>query len=414
MRNFNKIFITLIVTIILIFAGVNLYFLSYDQQSTIRPYRVEISRLVLKIEENSVENIDLSEYDFVTNIEKYDNDANTFFETNSDYVIMEINDTFYRFDYINLTNSSDVQLLVAVNVILGIMSILIISVMIFIRLKILKPFETISDVPYELSRGNLSVPIKENKSRFFGKFVWGVDLLRENIEQQKQRELELQKDKKTLLLSISHDIKTPLSAIKLYSKALSKGLYNDTSKQSEIAECINSKADEIESFVSQIIRASSEDFLNLEVNQEEFYLSQLMSKISVYYNEKLDLIKTDFSIKEYDDCILNGDIDRSIEVLQNIIENAIKYGDGHTIEISISDEEDCKLITIKNSGCTLPEAELPHIFDSFWRGSNVENANGSGLGLYICREIMRKMGGEVYAQINNSFMLVTTVFVKAG
>ena len=59
--------------------------------------------------------------------------------------------------------------------------------------------------------------------------------------QQKQRELDLQKDKKTLLLSLSHDIKTPLSAIKLYSKALSKGLYTDREKQLEIAESIHSK-----------------------------------------------------------------------------------------------------------------------------------------------------------------------------
>lgn len=68
--------------------------------------------------------------------------------------------------------------------------------------------------------------VKEDKSRFFGRFIWGVDLLRENMEQQKQRELDLQRDKKMLLLSLSHDIKTPLSAIKLYSKALSKGLYD--------------------------------------------------------------------------------------------------------------------------------------------------------------------------------------------
>ncbi len=56
------------------------------------------------------------------------------------------------------------------------------------------------------------------------------------MEQQKQRELDLQRDKKMLLLSLSHDIKTPLSAIKLYSKALSKGLYDGREKQIEIAE----------------------------------------------------------------------------------------------------------------------------------------------------------------------------------
>lgn len=152
--------------------------------------------------------------------------------------------------------------------------------MLFARQKILKPFDKLKDVPYELSKGNLTIPIKENKSRFFGKFVWGVNLLRENMEQQKKKELDLQKEKKTLLLSISHDIKTPLSAIKLYAKALSKGLYKDTAKQLEIFDSINAKADEIEDFVSEIIKASSEDFLNFEVNIGEFYFSQAMRKIT--------------------------------------------------------------------------------------------------------------------------------------
>lgn len=105
-------------------------------------------------------------------------------------------------------------------------------------------------------------------------------MLRENMEQQKERELNLQREKKMLLLSLSHDIKTPLSAIKLYSKALSKGLYTDKEKQLEIAENINAKADEIEEYVAEIITASREDFLSLDVNMGEFYLSELVTKSS--------------------------------------------------------------------------------------------------------------------------------------
>lgn len=105
-------------------------------------------------------------------------------------------------------------------------------------------------------------------------FICGIDMLRENIEHQKENELNLQRDKKMLLLSLSHDIKTPLSAIKLYSKALSKGLYANNEKQIEIAESINAKADEIESYVCQIITASREEFLSLDVQSGEFHLSE--------------------------------------------------------------------------------------------------------------------------------------------
>jgi signal transduction histidine kinase len=282
-----------------------------------------------------------------------------------------------------------------------------------VRQKILAPFETLTDVPYELSKGNLTVPIQESKSRFFGRFVWGVDLLRENMEQQKQRELALQKDKKTLLLSLSHDIKTPLSAIKLYAKALSKGLYPDAERQVEIADSINDKADEIERYVTQIIRASNEDFLSLKVTMGEFYLSELVDKITVYYRDKLELVKTNFHVDSYGNCLLKGDSERCIEVLQNIVENAIKYGDGSRISLHFSEEDGCVLICVRNTGCTLPDTELPHIFDSFWRGSNAEKHSGSGLGLYICRQLMHKMGGEIFAQIKDDCMMVTAVFPKA-
>lgn len=94
--------------------------------------------------------------------------------------------------------------------------------------------------------------------------------MRENMEQQKNRELDLQREKKTLLLSLSHDIKTPISAIKLYSKALSKGLYSDKAKQLEIVENIGVKADEIQSYVSQIISASREDFITFDVKTMNF------------------------------------------------------------------------------------------------------------------------------------------------
>ena len=70
------------------------------------------------------------------------------------------------------------------------------------------------------------------------------------------------------------------------------------------------------------------------------------------------------------------------------------------------------MISVKNSGCTLSEPELPHIFDSFWRGSNADKIGGSGLGLYICRQLMHKMDGEIFAEADKGFMTVTAVFQK--
>jgi signal transduction histidine kinase len=68
---------------------------------------------------------------------------------------------------------------------------------------------------------------------------------------------------------------------------------------------------------------------------------------------------------------------------------------------------------VRNSGCSLPDTELPHMFDSFWRGSNANSEKGSGLGLYICRQLMNKMNGEVFAVVQGDDMCVTAVFQKA-
>lgn len=411
MKSFNKIFAAVIAAIAVIFIGANAYLLSSDNSESGRLYRVEINRIALGIERSGIESVNLSEYDYVNNIEKYSGNSE-FFSTHSDYSVREIGGELYRFDYLQNDRHKNPCLIAAVNIIIAAMSMITIAVLIFVRQKILHPFEQLTDVPYQLAKGNLTAPVKESKSRFFGRFMWGVDLLRENMEQQKQLQLDLQKEKKTLLLSLSHDIKTPLSAIKLYSKALSKGLYADKQKQLEIAENINAKADEIESFVSQIISASREDFLSFDVHMSEFYLSQLMNNITDYYREKLALVKIKFTVEVYSDCLLKGDIDRSVEVLQNIIENAVKYGDGRSIDIAVSEEDGCRLIAVRNSGCTLPDIELTHIFESFWRGSNADNHKGSGLGLYVCRQLMHKMDGEIFAEVKDGFMTVTAVFGK--
>ena len=128
----------------------------------------------------------------------------------------------------------------------------IFAFLMFIRQKIIKPFNEISELPYALAKGKLNAPLKETRSRFFGKFVWGLEMLREELERSRKQELERIKREKTAMLSISHDIKTPLSAIKLYAKAIEKNLYPDLKKQCECAEKINLKADEIERYVSEL------------------------------------------------------------------------------------------------------------------------------------------------------------------
>lgn len=414
MKAFNKIIMIVMATLVLLLLAANVFVWVEKDENTGRMYRVEANRVAQEIQEKGLQGVNLSNYQTITAIVPMSEENREFLEGGEeDYLFRKIGERYYRISYVTSMQKVSGKAILLINIFLVLMSILIMGVLVFVRQKILKPFVALREIPYELSKGNLTIPVKENKSRFFGRFIWGVNLLRENLEEQKQRELKLQKEKRLLILSISHDIKTPLSAIKLYAKALSKGLYKEKEKQDEIAEHIYHKADEIEHYVSQIVEASREDFLKLEVNMGEFYLSELVERIRRYYTDIWKLFNIQFEEERLTDYILKGDLDRAIEVLQNVMENAIKYGDGNRIRMEYAEEEDCCLLTVRNTGCTLSENEILHIFESFWRGSNVKNNEGSGLGLYICRQLMRKMGGEIYGKIQGSEMCVTAVFRKA-
>lgn len=415
MKRLNQVFVIVVIIFIAIIVGVNYYIITIASNENNRTYRIEINRIQNEIEQNGIDSINLDNYSCISKLtvleDKGEFTDTDFFEgEDSDYVIRYISGSFYRFDYKAQSNDDYKTIHIGMNILIGVIFIMVMLVFLYIKYKIIRPFHVIKDVPYELSRGNLSVGLKESKSRYFGKFVWGLDLLREKLEQQKQRDIDMQKEKKTLVLSLSHDIKTPLSAIKLYSKALIKNLYDSKEKRIEAAQSISNLADEIEGYVSDIIKASSEEFLKLEVNDSEFYLDDLMNKINSYYHEKLNVLKIEFHIAKCSNCLLHGDLDRAIEVIQNIMENAIKYGDGRRITIDISNEEDCRLIRVTNTGCSLSNNELPYLFNSFWRGSNIGNNSGSGLGLYICRQLMLKMHGDIFAECKDDEMEITAVF----
>lgn len=410
MKSYNKLIAAAVILFAALLAVSNAAMLSVsDTSDRYRLFTVEVERLCTDIENGIAP--DLSECSYVSAVAA-DDGSSGFYETRGTSAYRRIGGTVYRFDY-TAGRATLRHRLIVMNIAMLCAFLLTLAVLIYIRRRIIKPFIQMSDLPYELSRGNLTVPLKEERSRYFGKFIWGTDMLREKLEAQRQAELALQKEKQTLLLSISHDIKTPLAAIALYSKALSKGLYTEPEKLAEVYESIGGRATEIEQFVSSLTKSASEEFLRLEVNMGECYLSEIVESIERYYSDKLGITHTQLTVTDYSDCLLSCDRDRAVEVLQNVMENAVKYGDGSVIELSFSDEEDCRLITVTNSGCTLPDAEVPHIFDSFWRGSNVGSKPGSGLGLYICRSLMMKMDGDIFAHPSNGYMRMTAVFRKA-
>ena len=404
MSKFRRNAIIILIVEFILIAVFNVVLFVNRNDSRDRQYRVDINRIQTALDEGKEVNAD--DYPTVIRIVHFDDN----YKTNNDYTVISSNGELYSIEY--KINNNDNNAIIFMNVGLASMLLLTAGVLAYIDLKVLKPFNKLSNYSTELAKGNLSSPMQEEKSKHFGKFVWGMNMLRETLEANKKNELKLQKDKKTLILSISHDIKTPLSAIKLYSKALKEDIYDTPEKRSQALEGIDKNVKEIEKHVSDIVMASREDFLNLTVNMSELYLTDLINKIELLYKEKFSTLHTEFSVEEFENCLIKGDADRLEEVLQNILENAIKYGDGRFVSIKIDEEENCKLIKITNSGCSIKEDELPHLFDSFYRGSNAETKEGSGLGLFIAKSLMRMMGGDIFAKIDNNNFIVVTVVKK--
>lgn len=417
MKKIDRLFIIGIIIFITCIVSLNVIVHHYDFSDNSREHKVALNRVEQAIKAyektdnrapDSLEELYLvcrmEPYDCLTSLESIQIDENKASisdlveHENHDYYIVATDRYIYKITYIP-TNSDNNKILILLNSVLVVVGVALLCVYLYLRNNILKPFYEFSNLPYELAKGNMNKPLEESKNKYFGRFIWGMNMLRENLEESKSRELEVQRDKKMLLLSLSHDIKTPLNAISLYAKAISKNLYKDEARKQEVAENINLKVDEIEAYISDIVKASSEDFLSFEVNNTEVYVGEVLEFIGEYYKDKTALNNIEFKIGNYQNCLVQGDKDRMIEVIQNIVENAIKYGDGRRIWIETKRETEEYTIKISNTGCKLPDNELAHLFDSFYRGTNVNNKNGSGLGLYICRQLMHLMEGEILAEI---------------
>lgn len=409
MNNYRKFFLIVVTVELLLMVLWLVVFAPAMAKQEEGQYRVDIARALREMKNGKeAEKIDLQQYKTLERITVFRPEE----VCREAYCVEEAHGVLYRFVYRHeeeriLKKTQRTIKAVMLAVFLGTIILLW-----YIGKKIVYPFQKLNGMAKELAKGNLSAPVREEKSRYFGQFLWGVDMLRENLEQERKERLALQKEKNTFVLSLSHDIKTPLAAIDLYVKALSENLYKEEEKRRQALEGIGRNTEQIKSYVDEIVHNMREDFLLLEVTCKEFYLMALVKELAVYYEEKLKLLHGKLEIEATENCLLYGDFDRTVEVLQNICENALKYGDGQWIRLSFDDEEDCKLITVENSGSTFSEEELPHIFDSFYRGSNSENVKGSGLGLYICKNLLHKMDGEIFAKIHQDIFSVTIVLKK--
>ena len=164
MKRFNIVFATIVSLLIILFVTTNIFLISTNNNSS-KEYKVEISRASIIIEEKGLDKVNISAYRLLIHITEVTN--NDDYTSDNMYEIRIINGKMYRFDYkVDVEYNHSIFIL---NISLGIVSVIVIGIMLYIKYRILKPFNIVSNLPLELSKGNLSSNIKEHSSKYFGK-----------------------------------------------------------------------------------------------------------------------------------------------------------------------------------------------------------------------------------------------------
>lgn len=291
------------------------------------------------------------------------------------------------------------------------MGLLFILFFLYFYITIIRPLKIIEHLSFELGKGNTKPLITALKSPYFKGLRTGLNLLNDEWQHIEEKNLTLERERHTLLASIAHGIKTPVSTIMLYAASINENIY-PPDQFPEISTKIIHQAENINELVTKIIQTSSQTISSIEICKKDFYLQELTQKIHTNYTDKLQLQRIEFLLTSCDNFLLYTDPSAIFLMLSNLIDNAIKYGDGHFIHVSIETEEDSLYCRVTNSGTPLATSELPHLFTCFHRGSNAEQVPGNGLGLYICKTVATKLGGHIYATSyasTNEFIIVLPI-----
>lgn len=250
----------------------------------------------------------------------------------------------------------------------------------------IRPFSTLETFAAEIAKGNLDFPLPMERGNYFGVFTESFDLMREELKRARENEYLANVSKKELVAELSHDIKTPVSAIKAVCEVLEV-----KEKKKDVLEkvgIIAAKADTIDRLAGNMFHATLEELevLKVEPVEEQSTLIPDMFRELKYYGE----ISLENEIGE---CLVWMDKLRMEQVIDNIVNNAFKYA-GTPVTVRFRNEEDGVVITVKDQGAGIPEEELPLVMEKFFRGSNAAGESGSGLGMYLVKSFMEKMHGN--------------------
>ncbi len=309
----------------------------------------------------------------------------------------------------NVTNSlSDVKsILVQTLVFTIVMTILVGTLLtLWIYKSVISPLKKLNNAIRKVAMGNLDFSVKSTSNDEFGQLFNSFEKMREHLKTSIERQIASEEENKELISNISHDLKTPLTAIKGYCEGIMDGVADTEEKKAKYVKTIYNKASDMDKLIGELVLISK-----LESNSVPYNFSKL--DVNAYFSECIDEIRTELDSKNIKLAYINGlpekvnvlaDKEQLKRVINNIISNAVKYMDkeDQRIFIRIDEDEDDKKrirVSIKDNGRGVKEEELDQLFKRFFRADSSRNSEqgGSGIGLAVVKKIIEDHGGTVWA-----------------
>ena len=258
--------------------------------------------------------------------------------------------------------------------------------MFYLENRVIKPFKKLKGFAVRIAAGNLDFPLEMDRFNLFGAFTESFDVMRDELKRARIAEARAEAEKRELVAELSHDIKTPVASIKAASEL--GLLLADSDKVKDNYQNIIHKADQVNALVTNLFTAALEELDKLSVIPVELDSTEVFEMLG----------RADYlgyaSIPGIPGCLVFADRLRLQQVFDNLFANSYKYA-GTKIDVTADRGNRYLAVIIEDYGGGASAEELPLLKEKFKRGSNTQDMDGAGLGLYLSDYFIREMQGEL-------------------
>ncbi len=267
----------------------------------------------------------------------------------------------------------------------------------------LRPIGRLQEATKQIRDGNLDFTLDVEDDDEIGQLCQNFEEMRIRLKESTEEKIQYDKENKELISNISHDLKTPITAIKGYVEGIMDGVASSPEKLDKYIRTIYNKANDMDRLIDELTFYSK-----IDTNKIPYTFSKI--NVSNYFHDCVDEVGLELEARGVElgyfnyvdeDVLVIADAEQIKRVINNIIANSLKYMDKKqgVINIRILDVGDFVQIEIEDNGKGIGTRELPYIFDRFYRTDSSRNSSkgGSGIGLSIVKKIVEDHGGKIWA-----------------